>query len=164
MSSNNNTTTLVPILDGTNYVQWAVVMKAFLMSMAHWAYPQGHVKRASLPDKKEDRERLPETEKEEIRAKQAAWDEKDGVVMGHIVLRTNAMIQQVLIECTTSFAMWNSLHETYGKATAPTVFRDFKDCLGAHISVNHDPTQYFDKLFAAFGRMSSAEVAVPPQL
>ncbi len=164
MSSNNNTATLVPILDGTNYAQWAVAMKAFLMSMAHWAYPQGHVERASFSDKKEDRERLPEMEKEEICAKQAAWDEKDGVVMGHIVLRTNAMIQQVLIECTTSFAMWNSLHETYGKATAPTVFRDFKDCLGAHISVNHDPTQYFDKLFAAFGRMSSAEVAVPPQL
>src|SRR5216683_2861632 len=164
MSSNNNTASLVPILDGTNYAQWAVVMKAFLMSIAHWAYPQGHIERALFPDKKKERERLPEMEKEEIHAKQAAFDEKDGVVIGHIVLRTNATIQQVLIECTTSFAMWNSLHETYGKATAPTVFRDFKDCLGAHISVNHDPTRYFDKLFAAFGRMSSAEVAVPPQL
>ena len=164
MSSNNNTASLVPILDGTNYAQWAVVMKAFLMSIAHWAYPQGHIERALFPDKKKERERLPEMEKEEIHAKQAAFDEKDGVVIGHIVLRTNATIQQVLIECTTSYAMWNSLHETYGKATAPTVFRDFKDCLGARISINHDPTQYFDKLFAAFGRMSSAEVAVPPQL
>ena len=102
MSSNNNTTSLVPILDGTNYAQWAVAMKAFLMSTAHWAYPQGHVERASFPDKKKDRKNLPKTEKEEIHAKQAAFDEKDGMVMGHIVLRTNATIQQALIECTTS--------------------------------------------------------------
>ncbi len=164
MSSNNNTASLVPILNGTNYAQWAVVMEAFLMSTAHWAYPQGHVERALFPNKKEDRERLPETEKEEIYAKQAVFDEKDGVVMGHIILRTNAMIQQALIECTTFYTIWNSLCETYGKVTAPTVFRDFKDCLGACISINHNPTQYFDKLFAAFGCMSSAEVAIPPQL
>ncbi len=139
-------------------------MKAFLMSMANWAYPQGHIEWAAFPDKKEDRERLPETEKEEICTRQAVFDEKDGVVMGHIVLRTNATIQQALIECTTSYVMWNSLHNTYGKAMAPTVFKDFKDCLGAHISINYDPTQYFDRLFAAFGCMSSAEVTVPPQL
>ena len=114
-------------------------MKAFLMSMAHWAYPQGHVNRAEFPDKKEDRERLPKTKKDEIHTKQAVFDEKDGVVMGHIVLRTNAMIQQALIKCTTSYAMWNSLHNTYGKAMAPTVSKDFKDCLSACISVNHNP-------------------------
>ncbi|SRR6266851_7338770 len=105
MSLNNNTISLVPTLDGTNYVQWAVVMKAFLMSTALWAYPQGHVNRAEFSNKKEDRERLPETKKDEIHTKQAVFDKKDGMVMGHIVLRTNAMIQQVLIECTTSFMM-----------------------------------------------------------
>ena len=30
--SSNNATSLIPILDGTNYRQWAVVMKAFIMS------------------------------------------------------------------------------------------------------------------------------------
>ena len=67
-------------------------MKAFLMSMANWAYPQGHIERAAFSDKKEDRERLSETEKEKICTKQAVFDEKDGVVIGHIVLRANAMI------------------------------------------------------------------------
>ena len=66
MSSNNNTTSLVSILDRTNYAQWAVAMKAFLMSTAYWAYPQGHIDRAEFPDKKEDREKLPQTEKDEI--------------------------------------------------------------------------------------------------
>ncbi len=57
--------------------------------------------------------------------------------------------------------MWNSLCNTYGKVMAPTVFKDFKDCLGARISINHDPTQYFDRLF---GHMSSADITVPQQL
>ncbi len=47
---------------------------------------------------------------------------------------------------------------------APTVFKDFKDCLGACISINHNPTQYFDRLYAAFGCMSSAKVTIPQQL
>ncbi len=97
-SSNNNTASLVPTLNGTNYAQWAVVMKAFLMSTALWVYPQGYVNRASFPDKKEEREALSNEVKQKIHAKQAVFDEKDGVVMGHIILRTNPMIQQGLIE------------------------------------------------------------------
>jgi hypothetical protein len=36
MSSSNNAS-LVPILDGTNYRQWAVAMKAFIQSTGMWA-------------------------------------------------------------------------------------------------------------------------------
>ena len=92
------------------------------------------------------------------------FDKKDGVVMGHIVLRINATIQQGLVECTISYVMWNNLCNTYGRVMAPTVFKDFKDCLSTCISVNHDPTQYLDRLYATFGHMSSAEVAIPQQL
>jgi hypothetical protein len=52
--SSNNATSLVPILDGTNYRQWAVAMKALIMSTSMWAYVTGAVDRESLPDKKEE--------------------------------------------------------------------------------------------------------------
>jgi hypothetical protein len=52
----------------------------------------------------------------------------------------------------------------YGKATASTVFKDFKDCLNACISLTADPNIYFDKMFGAFAQMFTADVAVPPQL
>jgi hypothetical protein len=44
MSSSNNTS-LVPILDRTNYRQWAVAMKAFIQSTGMWAYAMGKVDR-----------------------------------------------------------------------------------------------------------------------
>ena len=56
------------------------------------------------------------------------------------------------------------LKKAYGQPSAPNVFKDFKQCLGARISVNQDPTSYFDKLHAAFGCMQSAGVGIPEQL
>jgi hypothetical protein len=56
--SSNNATSLIPILDGTNYRQWAVVMKAFIMSTGLWAYTEGRIERESLPNKKEELAKL----------------------------------------------------------------------------------------------------------
>jgi hypothetical protein len=54
----NNTASLVPILDGTNYRQWSVAMKAFIMSTGLWAYVDGCIDRESLPEQKEDLAKL----------------------------------------------------------------------------------------------------------
>ena len=64
--SSNNTASLVPILDGTNYRQWAVAMRAFIMSTGLWAYTEGHIERESLPNKKEELAKLSDARKEEI--------------------------------------------------------------------------------------------------
>jgi hypothetical protein len=64
--SSNNAASLVPILNGTNYRQWAVAMKAFIMSTGLWAYVEGSVNRESFPDKKEDLVKLSDARKEEI--------------------------------------------------------------------------------------------------
>ena len=68
--SSNNAASLVPILDGTNYRQWAVAMKAFIMSTGMWAYVEGRIERESLPNKKEELAKLTDAWKEEIRASQ----------------------------------------------------------------------------------------------
>jgi hypothetical protein len=73
-------------------------------------------------------------------------------------------IQQNHQHCLTSFSLWNALQATYGKMTASSVFRDFKDCLNAHISMNVDLQIYFDKVFAGYAQMKAADIAVPPQL
>jgi len=56
------------------------------------------------------------------------------------------------------------LKGSYGKSTASSVFKDFKDCINGRISQNADPNAYFDKSFAAYSRMKAAGVAVPSQL
>ena len=62
----NNAASLVPILDGTNYRQWEVAMKALIMSTGMWAYVKGSIERESLSNKKEEQEKLSKTCKEEI--------------------------------------------------------------------------------------------------
>jgi len=56
--SSNNAASLFPILDGTNYRQWAVAIKAFIMSTRMWAYVEGKIDRESLPNKKEELAKL----------------------------------------------------------------------------------------------------------
>jgi hypothetical protein len=148
--SSNNTTSLVPILDGTNYRQWAVAMKAFIMSTGLWAYVEGYVDREEFPDKKEDLVKLSDARKEEIHIAQRAWDKDDNMVIGQIILRLAPTVQQNHTTYVTSFSLWRALKDSYGKATASTVFKDFKDCLNARISLTADPNIYFDKMFGAF--------------
>jgi len=162
--SSNNTTSLVLILDGTNYRQWAVVMKALIMSTGMWAYVKGSIERESLSDKKEEQEKLSKTCKEEIHITQAAWDKDDRMVIGQIMLRLNPMVQQNHTTYHISYRLWNTLEGLYGKAMAPSVFKDFKDCLSAHISMTTDPNIYFNKMFGMFTYMKAADVEISAQL
>ena len=163
MSSNNNAN-LVPILDGTNYAQWAIVMKAFIQSQGLWAYVDGDITRPEYPPTKEEREVMTDKEIEELCKMQALFNKEDGVPLSHLILRTSPTIQQNLQGTHTSCDIWQVLKKAYRQLLAPTVFKDFKECLGVHISMNHDPTVYFDKLYAAFRHMQSAGVGIPKQL
>ena len=163
MSSTNNTS-LVPILDGTNYRQWAVAMKALIQSTGMWAYPMGKVSREYFPDDDAEFQALTATRKAEIMASINDFEKNDGMVLGQITLRLSPTIQQNHQHCHTSASLWNTLLATYGKLTASTVFKDFKDCLNSHNTMNADPQIYFDKVFGAYACMKAADVAVPPQL
>ena len=95
MSSNNNAN-LVPILDGTNYAQWAISMKAFILSQGLWAYVDGDITRPEYPPTKEEREAMTDGEKDDLCKAQALFDKEDGVPLGHLMLRTSPTIQQNL--------------------------------------------------------------------
>ena len=138
MSSTNNTS-LVPVLDGTNYRQWVVAMKALIQSTGMWAYPMGKVSREFFPDDDAEFEKLTKERKDEIMASINKFKKNDGMVLGQITLRLSPTIQQNHQHCQTSASLWNALLATYGRSTASTVFKDFKDCLNSRIYTNADP-------------------------
>jgi hypothetical protein len=148
--SSNNTASLVLILNGTNYRQWAVVMKAFIMSTGMWAYVKGRIERESLRDKKEELAKLSDAQKKEIHVSQNTWDKDDGMVIGQIMLRLSPTIQQNHTTMIMSYQLWNALVGSYSKVTASTVFKDFKDCLSTRILLTANPNIYFNKMFGAF--------------
>jgi hypothetical protein len=86
----------------------------------------------------------------EILASIREFEKNDGVALGTITLRLSPTVQQSHQHYLTSAALWNALRNSYGKSTASLVFKDFKDCLNAHISTSTDPNIYFDKAFAAY--------------
>jgi hypothetical protein len=81
MSSTNNTS-LVPVLDRTNYRQWAVVMKALIQSTGMWAYPMGKVEREYFPDTDEEMDKLSMAHKAEILTSINKFEKNDGMVLG----------------------------------------------------------------------------------
>ena len=91
MSSTNNAS-LVPILDSTNYRQWAVAMKALIQSTGMWAYPMGKVKREHFPDDDAEFQALSATRKAEILASINEFEKNDGMVLGQITLRLSPTI------------------------------------------------------------------------
>jgi hypothetical protein len=93
MSSTNNAS-LVPILDGTNYRIWAVVMKALIQSTGMWAYVQGKVTREFFPDDDAEYEKLSQARKDEILTSITKFEKSNGMVLGQITLRLSTTIQQ----------------------------------------------------------------------
>ena len=86
------------------------------------------------------------------------------MVIRQIMLRLSPTVQQNHTTFIISYSLWNALKASYGKVMASMVFKDFKDCLNACISLTADPNIYFDKMFSAFAWMSTMDVEVPTQL
>jgi hypothetical protein len=124
----------------------------------------GKVEREYFPEYENEFQALTVTHKAKIMASINEFKKNDGMVLGQITLRLSPTIQQNHQHCHTSASLWNALLTTYGKWTASTVFKDFKDCLNSRITMNADPQIYFDKVFGAYARMKPANVAIPPQL
>jgi hypothetical protein len=156
--SSNNAASLVPILDGSNYGLWAVAMQAYIRSTGLWHYVLGKVHRESFPEDDAEYNKLSDAKKAAILANQMDFDREDGMVLGQIMLRLSPTIQQNHQTYPSSFSLWNALKGSYGKSTASTIFKDFKDCLNGHISLNANPNAYFDKSFAAYSCMKAAGV------
>ena len=78
----NALTSLVPILDGTNYREWSKAMQAYLMSMDLWEYANGDESELTLSATATDDER----------ATHKAWKSANQKALANLVLRVNPII------------------------------------------------------------------------
>ena len=96
--SSNGATSLVPVLDRSNYGVWFSAMKAYLMSLGLWPVISGDVSEPiapAIPDKDADQDEKThyEAEARYFSIKHKAWSKDNSITLGHIVLRVNQMIQ-----------------------------------------------------------------------
>ena len=115
LSSNNNNTSMIPVLDGSNYGAWSKVMRAFLRAQGLWQFVNGMIEHPDVLDPKKSTE-------DELKLNKNAlndWDKHDDMAIGHMTLRLSTSIQEEVSALNTSAGIWEHLEEHYGKATVP---------------------------------------------
>ena len=183
MSSTLNT--FVPVLNGTNYQQWAAAMQSYLMSQGQW---QAIVRNLPIPkytDSVPVEPVLNQEGKTDVRATQRAqaaadrdaqlvgptnqdtidkWDETVSKAIGNIRLCLHHTIGYQYNNVTSSSALWRLLNEQYGRPGISQAFIEFKGAMNTTIPSNSDPSPSLDKMKAHFMCLCEQGFEIPEKI
>ena len=169
----SNLTSFVPVLDGTNYQQWAAQMQSYLMSQGQWPCvtknpPAGLViappPSSSMTKKPaDDDEADPSTLLTDADAI-AKWDENNTKAVGNIRLRLHHTISYQFNDVESAKQLWVTLHEQYGMPGPSRVFLEFKGAMDTVIPNNQDPSPAIDKMLAHFTRLWEYDFVIPDKM
>ncbi|KAI0055096.1 hypothetical protein BV25DRAFT_1769569, partial [Artomyces pyxidatus] len=127
----NTMTSLVPVLDGSNYQTWSDAMEAYLMAQGTW-----HVIVTTQPDD----------------TTRPAWDADNYKAMGVIRLRCTPQIAAKIKGSLLAVTMWETLEKEYGKPGISAIFSEFKAALAVEIPNNAHPAAAIDEIAMHFSR------------
>lgn len=147
----NALTSLVPVLDGTNYQEWAKAMQAYLMSMDLWEYSNGEETEPALSATPTDAER----------ATHKIWKSFNQKALANLVLRINPTIREEVASLTKANDIWTHLKTHFDVIQPTTVFKDFKEAISIRIDASKHPLPQVNKLQAAVHRLSTNGVSIP---
>src|SRR6267378_3030946 len=147
-------TNLVPVLDGTNYQQWASAMQSFLMSQGQWKCTKLSATTPVVTGKgkgKETKDDEAEPEGPEVTESDlAAWLEDAEKALGNIRLRLHHTIAYQFDAYSDPAVLWYALSQKYAKQGISRAFIEFKTAMDTVIPNNADPSPAIDKIEAAF--------------
>ena len=183
MSSTLNT--FVPVLDGTNYQQWAAAMQSYLMSQGQWRViirnppipkfaDSVPVEQITDAEGKLDVRRTQRAQEVADRAAQLTgptnqdaideWDEAISKAIGNIRLRLHHTIGYQYNNVTSASALWHQLNEEYGRPGISQAFTEFKGTMNTTIPSNSDPSPSLDKMKAHFTRLRESGFEIPEKI
>ena len=147
----NALTTLVPVLDGTNYRKWSKEMQAYLMSMDLWEYANGDESEPIISATSTDDQRLAHK----------AWKSSNQKALANLVLRVNPTIRVDLDSLGTADTVWNRLKLYFDVVQPTTVFKDFKEAISIRIDASKHPLPQINRLQASVHCLTTNGVAMP---
>jgi hypothetical protein len=183
-------TNLVPILDGSNYQQWAPPMRNFLKSQGQWLIlkednpadwylaPVEELPFSTTADDDADEEATATETKARAKAKASSsasavpkptddqkkemteWAETNSKAVGNISLRLHHSIQYKYQDEDNAGKLWKALESEYGNPGVSATYLKFKAALAVRIPVDSDPTLAIDEFTSYFGRMAEAGVVI----
>ena len=152
--------TSLPILNGSNYREWAEAIKAFLRYNGVWFLIEGY---GSTADRKVDGTARPTPTSTNADAV-AAWDEKNDKALGVILLYTAANIKHHIANCYTALEAWKKLKDEYEKPGAVGAFVAFQQLFNTVLSDSTSLGPQLDKMVEDAAQVTNAGIEVKDQL
>jgi len=160
-------TTLVPILDGTNYQDWACQMQSFLLSTGQWECTKPGATPPELDVVETTTTKGEETEEDKTASVSTVtktttnqsevneWYKDASKALGNIRLRLTRPIQHQYADIETPSILWGKLKEKYGAPGIPSAFLEFKGIMDTVIPNGSDPSPAIDKILAHYTRLTA---------
>jgi hypothetical protein len=144
---------LVPLLDGSNYLIWADVMKSYLMSQGYWCITKGTNTKpnqlAVTSDKYDDGEYA-----------RNQWDKDNDAVIGSINLCTSTSLHNIGAAAMSSKNLWDLLLANLGTPGPTLIWQDFRMATTTRISMNN-PVNDINKITTSLGRLATNGMSLP---
>jgi hypothetical protein len=161
--------TFVPVLDRSNYQQWAAAMQSYLMAQGLWRCTKSSVTPPSIGTSTE------EVEIKDIKGKGTTvevtkvtnedeiekWYEASEKAIGSIRLRLAENIRLQFDEITSPATLWQKLLETYGKPGMSRAFTEFKVVMDTVIPNGVDPGPALATIQAHFSQLERLQWKIP---
>jgi hypothetical protein len=148
-------TSLVPVMDGTNYQQWAASMQSFLMSQGQWKCTKPNALAPNL--KSTDDEITNQSEVDD-------WNETAEKALGNIRLRLHYTIGYQYNDVYLPSALWGALATKYGAPGFSGAYLEFKGAMDTVIPNGSDPSPALDKIMAHFTRLETMKYKIPAKM
>jgi len=147
----SNLSTYVPVLDGTNYQEWAAKMQSYLMSQGQWRC----IQKAPPSEVKDEHDVV--TNQSVI----DDWDENISKAVGNIRLRLHHTIAYQYNAEEDAATLWAALNTKYGNPGVSRAFIEFKGAMDTAIPNNSDPQPALNKMQAHFTRLKDIGLEIP---
>jgi len=158
-------TTLVPVLDGTNYQQWATSMQSFLMSQGQWKCTKTGASNPGVTwEMKTDKEGKTAERPVVDEAVSTPYEELTEKALGNIRLRLHNTIGYQHNDETDPSILWETLKEKYGVPGMSKAYVEFKGLMETVIPNGSDPSPSLDKIMAHHIRLKDMYYDISPKV
>ena len=151
----NQLTSLVPVLDGTNYKSWRKSMAAYLKSSDLWEYVDGTEPEVQVPPAHADAD---------VIAAYKAWRSANNKAVGSILLRVNSAIQPEIITIDNATTMWNRLSALYDIVSIATIYKYFKEATSVRLDGVKHPQLQINRMANAVHQLIDEGISLPDNL
>jgi hypothetical protein len=155
---------LVPVLDGTNYREWSVMMQSYLQMQELWDVVGGRTRMPTQPTPAATD--APQAARDAYAAahavyqtEYATWYQLDSRAMGALTLRLAPQLRHYRTPNITVRALWVNLERAFGAPSMSAIFSDFKVVMGIKLS-GGNPVPEIERMAELFGRLASNNLPV----